>query len=125
MYDSKNKIAFSMKNNTSRLLKFQRFGKEEYTEVSERVILRAVRSTRGGLAGCFGVVEKKEKSGLRYGKENLKTKFNTKFLHSSYDDKTAPEIEHIKQGTYTFIQNVPSRFTVETIVAVAGKWRGG
>ena len=66
MYDNKNKIAFSKKNNANRQLKFQRFGEEEYTEVSERFVLRAVRSTRGGSASCSEVVENNDNSGLKY-----------------------------------------------------------
>ena len=53
----------------------------------------------------------------------MKTKINTKFLQSNYDDKTAPEIEPIIQRTLTFIQNVPSHFTVET-GGGGGKSRG-
>ena len=47
MYDSMIRITFSMKHDTSRQQRFQIYGEEEYTEVSERKIMRAIRSTRG------------------------------------------------------------------------------
>ena len=53
MYDSISRITFSMKHDTIRQQRFQIYGEEEYTEVSERKILRAIRSTRVGLlSGC-------------------------------------------------------------------------
>ena len=120
VYGKRKAMYDSMKYDTSRQEKFQIYGEEEYIEVSERKILRAVRNIRRGSAGCFANYEMNVDSRLRCEIENMKTKFKSKtFLPSNVqripsinNDKTAPKVTHIKSGTLTFSRNVQSRFTV-------------
>ena len=93
MYDS-----VGLKYDTRRQEIFQIYGEEDYIEVNEKKILRAVRNNRGGSDGCSANHEISVDSRLRCEKENTKATFkNNIFLHAN-NDKIAPEVTHLESG---------------------------